>query len=167
LVYYTRSVFLAFAQDTWTMSAGFAQRIANRGRCNRRAQYDDAPCHASRTAAWPKSDLVETAARTGYTVRMDSTRLNLLTRDGAVAVEFSPALEQEHYSELNEIACDAESETELQKAVTAAGERCGQEGTVRLACAPCIAEQQRFKRGQTRGLSKESIEPGAHGDVPI
>jgi len=53
----------------------------------------------------------------------DSTRLNLLTRDGALAVEFSPSLGQEHYSELHDIACSADSADELRALVVEAGKR--------------------------------------------
>jgi hypothetical protein len=44
---------------------------------------------------------------------MESTCLNLLTRDGAVVVTFWPALEGEHYSELHAAVCDAETADEL------------------------------------------------------
>ena len=55
------------------------------------------------------------------------TCLNLLTRDGAVGVEFTPALDQEHYAELFELAQDFESEAELRKVVTAAAGRWGRQ----------------------------------------
>ena len=55
------------------------------------------------------------------------TCLNLLTRDGAVGVEFTPALDHEHYAELFELAQDFESEAELRKVVTAAATRWGRQ----------------------------------------
>ncbi len=39
-----------------------------------------------------------------------STYLNLLTRDGAFVVEFTPALEPQHYAELFELVKDFDSE---------------------------------------------------------
>jgi hypothetical protein len=49
---------------------------------------------------------------------MDLTRLNLLTRDGAVSVVFEPALEPEHYAILRNIVRDVDTEGELRVAVT-------------------------------------------------
>jgi hypothetical protein len=56
-------------------------------------------------------------------VREDVTRLSLLTRDGAVAVEFTPALDMQHYSELFQLAGDFDSELELRAIVLQAAER--------------------------------------------
>jgi hypothetical protein len=53
------------------------------------------------------------------------THLNLLTRDGAVAVEFSPALDTQHYAELFQLAYDFETEDELQAMVESAADRWG------------------------------------------
>jgi len=55
--------------------------------------------------------------------RDDVTRLSLLTRDGAVAVEFNPALDAQHYSELFQLAGDFDSEIELRSLVLKAAER--------------------------------------------
>ena len=46
-----------------------------------------------------------------------------LTRDGAVAVEFNPALDAQHYGELFQLANDFESEFELRSIVQQAAER--------------------------------------------
>ena len=56
-------------------------------------------------------------------VRNDVTRLSLLTRDGAVAVEFSPSLDTQHYAELFQLANDFDSEFELRTIVEKAAER--------------------------------------------
>jgi hypothetical protein len=56
-------------------------------------------------------------------VRNDVTRLSLLTRDGAVAVEFAPALDAQHYSELFQMAGDFDSELELRAIVIQAAKR--------------------------------------------
>lgn len=56
-------------------------------------------------------------------IQDDVTRLSLLTRDGAVAVEFSPALDAQHYSELFQLAGDFDSEYELRSLVLKASER--------------------------------------------
>jgi hypothetical protein len=53
----------------------------------------------------------------------DVTRLSLLTRDGAIAVQFSPSLDTQHYSELFEMASDFDSEFELRSIVQKAAER--------------------------------------------
>ena len=53
----------------------------------------------------------------------DVTRLNLLTRDGAVAVEFTPALDAQLYSELFQLAHDFDSEFELRDIIQKAAER--------------------------------------------
>jgi len=60
----------------------------------------------------------------------DSTILNLLTRDGAVSVEFFPPLDQQHYAELFDIAQDFDSEAIIREMVTAAAKRWGR--TVKL-----------------------------------
>jgi hypothetical protein len=51
---------------------------------------------------------------------MDSTTLNLLTRDGIVTVLIMPSLEADDYSELYEIVCDAETADELRASVNRA-----------------------------------------------
>jgi hypothetical protein len=48
---------------------------------------------------------------------MDSTHLDLLTRDGKVSVTFWPALESSQYSELVDISSQAETTVELCAAV--------------------------------------------------
>ena len=58
---------------------------------------------------------------------MDSTTLNLLTRDGMVTVLIVPALEAEHYGELHTAVCDAETAQELRAAVKSACDRWGRE----------------------------------------
>jgi hypothetical protein len=57
--------------------------------------------------------------------RQDVTRLSLLTRDGAVAVEFKPVLDAQHYSELFQIAGDFDSELDLRALVQQAAQRWG------------------------------------------
>ena len=57
--------------------------------------------------------------------RDDVTRLNLLTRDGAVAVEFTPSLDAHHYSELFQLANDFDTEIELRALVQKAAQRWG------------------------------------------
>jgi hypothetical protein len=47
---------------------------------------------------------------------MDRTTLNLLTRDGALAVSFTPALTPAQYGELYEIACDYDDTAEAMAA---------------------------------------------------
>jgi hypothetical protein len=56
-------------------------------------------------------------------IQDDVTRLSLLTRDGAVAVEFTPALDAQHYGELFQLAGDFDSELELRSIVLKAAER--------------------------------------------
>ena len=51
------------------------------------------------------------------------TTLNLLTRDGTVAVFIVPGLGPEQYSELHELVLDAETADELRAAVKAACHR--------------------------------------------
>jgi hypothetical protein len=48
---------------------------------------------------------------------MDSTTLNLLTRDGVVTVRIVPALESDHYAKLHDAVRDAETAGELRAAV--------------------------------------------------
>ena len=55
----------------------------------------------------------------------ESTILNLLTRDGAISVEFRPPLDTHHYAELFDIAQDFDSEAVLRDIVTAAAKRWG------------------------------------------
>jgi hypothetical protein len=56
---------------------------------------------------------------------VDSTNLNLLTRDGAVAVEFHPVLAAEHYSELHDAVRDADSADDLRQVAQAFAKRRG------------------------------------------
>jgi len=56
---------------------------------------------------------------------MDSTTLNLLTRDGVVTVLIVPSLDSDHYSELYEIVCGVESGDELRAGVRAACDKWG------------------------------------------
>jgi hypothetical protein len=56
-------------------------------------------------------------------VQDDVTRLSLLTRDGAVAVEFAPSLDAQHYGELFQLAGDFDSELDLRLIVQKAAER--------------------------------------------
>ena len=56
-----------------------------------------------------------------------TTYLNLLTRDGAFAVEFTPALEQRHYAELYELIQDFDSEGVARALITDAARRWGLE----------------------------------------
>ena len=51
------------------------------------------------------------------------TTLNLLTSDGAVSVFIVPGLEARHYSELHEVALQAETADELRAAIKAACDR--------------------------------------------
>jgi hypothetical protein len=55
------------------------------------------------------------------------TCLNLLTRDGAVSVKFTPALDQQHYAELFELAENFESDAALRDLVSAAAARWGRQ----------------------------------------
>jgi hypothetical protein len=48
---------------------------------------------------------------------VDYTYLNLLTREGAVAVEFHPVLEPKHYSAFQDAVRDAETADELRDVV--------------------------------------------------
>ena len=59
------------------------------------------------------------------TATADQTALNLLTRDGAIAVRFTPALGREHYTELVDIACAALDAQELEDALKSAANRWG------------------------------------------
>jgi hypothetical protein len=58
-----------------------------------------------------------------------ATSLNLLTRDGAFAVEFTPALEPRHYAELFELVQDFDSEGVARALIMDAAERWGREVT--------------------------------------
>jgi hypothetical protein len=60
---------------------------------------------------------------------VSTTYLNLLTRDGAVAVEFSPALEQQQYAELFELVQDFDSEALMRVMVRDAAKRWGRDVT--------------------------------------
>ena len=53
----------------------------------------------------------------------DATRLNLLTRDGALSVEFTPALDAEHYTELYGLVRQCDNESELSSAIIQAAHR--------------------------------------------
>ena len=57
----------------------------------------------------------------------DTTYLNLLTRDGAFAVEFTPTLEPKHYAELFEIVKDFDSEGLARLLIEDAAQRWGRE----------------------------------------
>jgi hypothetical protein len=54
-----------------------------------------------------------------------ATQLNLLTRDGAIAVEFSPALENRHYAELFDLVKEFDSEAMMRQLVRDAAQRWG------------------------------------------
>jgi len=56
-----------------------------------------------------------------------TTYLNLLTRDGAIAVEFTPGLEPKHYTELFELVKDFDSEGVARLLVTDAAKRWARE----------------------------------------
>jgi hypothetical protein len=56
---------------------------------------------------------------------VNSTHLNLRTRDGTFAVAFSPALEAGHYSELLDAVADADTEIALRLTVRALAESWG------------------------------------------
>jgi hypothetical protein len=57
----------------------------------------------------------------------DPTTLNLLTRDGVVTVTIKPPLDSDHYPELHDIVCDAETADELRDGVRMACNRWGRE----------------------------------------
>ena len=63
---------------------------------------------------------------------MDSTSLNLLTRDGALAVTFLPALTARQYAELYDLALNADTADQLSAAVRTAAGRWGANVTVDL-----------------------------------
>ena len=57
---------------------------------------------------------------------MESTILNLLTRDGVVTVVIVPPLESDHYSELYDLVChQSEDADQLRTAVRTVCERWG------------------------------------------
>jgi hypothetical protein len=56
---------------------------------------------------------------------MDSTTLNLLTRDGVVTVLIVPSLNSDHYAELYEIVRSIETAAQLRTAVMAACKKSG------------------------------------------
>lgn len=56
---------------------------------------------------------------------MDSTHLDLLTREGALSVTFTPTLEQEHYAELAQIVGQQADVTELRSDIIQAANRWG------------------------------------------
>ena len=56
---------------------------------------------------------------------MDCTLLNLLMRDGAVAVDFYRAIAAQHYGELHDIVADADSADDLRQVVQSFAERQG------------------------------------------
>ena len=70
--------------------------------------------------ALPESDTIQ---------RASSTYLNLLTRDGAVAVEFTPALDKEQYAELFVLVQDFDSEALMRVLITDAAKRWGRRVT--------------------------------------
>ena len=53
----------------------------------------------------------------------DATRLNLLTRDGALSVEFTPALDAEHYTELHGLVRQCANKIELSSTIVQAAQR--------------------------------------------
>jgi len=73
---------------------------------------------------------------------MECTTLSLLTRDGAVAVTFTPALTAQQYAELYDLAFDADSADEMSSAVKSAAGRWGANVVVDL---PLAAVPVRFK----------------------
>jgi hypothetical protein len=70
-------------------------------------------------------DLRSNAALPKGRFAVDSTTLNLLTRDGVVTVLVIPALEADHYAELHTKVCDVETADELREVVKAACDRWG------------------------------------------
>jgi hypothetical protein len=56
-----------------------------------------------------------------------STYLNLVTRDGAFAVEFTPPLDKQQYAELFEMVQDLDSEGVARALITDAAKRWGRE----------------------------------------
>ena len=57
---------------------------------------------------------------------MDSTTLNLLTRDGIVTVLIVPAIDPDQYGELHDIVHAAETADDLKKSIQEACARWGQ-----------------------------------------
>ena len=57
--------------------------------------------------------------------RMESTHLDLLTRNGSIAVTFTPPIDQEHYTELNSLVRQCDDERELKSAIIQAAYRWG------------------------------------------
>jgi len=51
---------------------------------------------------------------------VESTILNLLTRDGMVSVEFTPPLENEHYTLLYLVTQEASTADDMREAITVA-----------------------------------------------
>jgi len=54
---------------------------------------------------------------------MDCTLLNLLIRDGMVTIEFTPALANEHYTQLPIVTKDASTAGEMQEVLEVAADR--------------------------------------------
>lgn len=59
------------------------------------------------------------------TLSREVTRLSIVTRDGAVSVEFDPALDARHYRELFDIARELDSEPLMRQLVSDAAHRWG------------------------------------------
>jgi hypothetical protein len=51
---------------------------------------------------------------------MDSTTLDLLTREGVLTVLITPALDDDHYAQLHDAVCDSDTADELRVRVRAA-----------------------------------------------
>jgi hypothetical protein len=66
---------------------------------------------------------------------MECTSLNLLTRDGALGITFTPALTPDQYSELLGLAFDSGTADEMSAAIKSAAGRWGAEVVVDLPLA--------------------------------
>ena len=73
-----------------------------------------------KSVEWREADTIQTAS---------TTFLNLLTRDGALDVEFSPVIESHHYAELFEIVKAFDSEAVAKLLLVDAAKRCGRSVT--------------------------------------
>ena len=54
---------------------------------------------------------------------MDSTTLELLTKDGILNVSIVPSLDSEHYDELHDVVCESQTTKELRDKLKAACDR--------------------------------------------
>jgi len=86
---------------------------------------------------------------------MECTSLNLLTRDGALAVTFTPALTAQQYAELYDLACSADTANEMSSAVQSAAERWGTDVVIDLPLAVAAVQPQRYKRRAVPPRSKK------------